>query len=483
MASISKNYLYNVIYQILLMILPIVTTPYVARVFGAEGVGIISYTQSVANYFLLFAMLGVKNYGNRSVARVRDDKGKLSETFWNIYSLQLLLTILAILAYSIFIFISSQNYKMILIIQVIFIMSAAFDISWFFFGLEHFKITVIRNIIIRILSVVAVFAFVKTSDDLWIYILITAVSALLSQIIVWPFIKQYIIFKPPSYQEIVKHLKPNMVLFIPVVAVSIYKIMAKIMLGTMSDIEQLGLYENADKIINIPLGLIVAFGSVMLPRMSNMAARGQVVESQKYIEKSMNFIMFIAFALAFGIAGIAPVFAPLFFGLEFIETGKIIANLAPTIIFISWANVIRTQYLIPNQQDKAYILSVIIGACVSLLLNIILVPKYAANGAVIGILAAEFSVAFIQTFMVRKEITIKVYLIKTLPFFLIGLIMYFFVRLCELIPINQIYLLFIQVIVGAIIYIVISYIYLSIIRDQNLVELKQKITKKNYKKQ
>ncbi len=192
--NIKKNFIYNVLYQILIMILPLITTPYIARVIGANGVGVQSYTYSVVNYFVLFAMLGVNNYGNRSIAAVRDDKEKLSKTFWSIYGLQAILSIIMLIIYMFYlIFITNEN-KVIAGIQSIYIFSALLDINWFFFGIENFKITVTRNAFIKVISAFSIFIFVKKQDDLYIYSLILVIGTIISQVILWFFYKTIYIF-------------------------------------------------------------------------------------------------------------------------------------------------------------------------------------------------------------------------------------------------------------------------------------------------
>ena len=170
MSSIKKNFSYNLVYQVLNLVILLVTSPYIARVLGPDKSGIYSYTYSVANFFLLAAMLGVNNYGNRSIALIRDDKEKLSKTFSSIYVLQLLTSAISVTAYVIYLVWIIDANRTVALVQGVYLMSAAFDINWFFFGLEKFKLTVTRNMVIRILSLVGIFVFVKDQNDLFIYI-------------------------------------------------------------------------------------------------------------------------------------------------------------------------------------------------------------------------------------------------------------------------------------------------------------------------
>lgn len=178
MSSIKKNLTYSVIYQILIIIIPFITTPYISRIVGKEGIGIYSYTYSIAHYFIIFAMLGLNNYGNRVVAKCRDDKEKLSKEFSSIYVFQVIMSILMIILYLIYIFICDKKYLIFSILQVLYVVSTLFDINWLFFGLEKFKLTIIRNVIIKVVSTIFIFLFIKKSEDLIIYTFILSISSL-----------------------------------------------------------------------------------------------------------------------------------------------------------------------------------------------------------------------------------------------------------------------------------------------------------------
>ncbi len=428
MNSITKNFMYNVVYQILLILLPLITTPYISRVLGSGGLGTYTYTYTIANYFVLAAMLGVKNYGNRSTAAVRDDRKLLSRTFWEIYGLQFLCSAAVLAVYLIYVLAFVKEYQLIALLQTIYVLSGLMDISWLFFGVEQFKITVTRNIAIRLVNLACIFLFVKDQGDLWIYTLIMTLGTALSQGYLWLYVKRLVDWHRPRLKDLWNHMIPELVLFIPIIAVSLYTMMDKVMLGAMSTMSQVGFYEGASKILNIPLGVITALGTVMLPRMSNLAAKGKVRESGKYIQNSMIFAMFLASGMMFGIAGIAEDFVPLFLGEEYSSCMLLIRVMAPTVPFIAWANVIRTQYLIPNHEDKSYIISVVLGAAVNLAVNALLIPRLQALGAVIGTVCAEGSVCISQTVMVRKKLAIGRYLKDTWMYFLFGAVMFLLIQ-------------------------------------------------------
>lgn len=228
MKKTEKNIIYNAIYQLLLICLPLVTSPYLSRILGVKGIGMYSYYYSYAYYFVIAIMLGLNNYGNRSIAICRDHKKELDKTFSEIYSMQLIIGIIVLIFYIIFC-ISTKNIITFLFIP--YIVSAIIDLNWFFFGLEKFKLTITRNIFIKLLSVALIFIFVRKADDIYNYVIIMSFGFLLNQICILPFVRGNVNFNYQSIKKFKHHIKPNLVLFIPVIAVSLYKVMDKIMLG------------------------------------------------------------------------------------------------------------------------------------------------------------------------------------------------------------------------------------------------------------
>lgn len=466
MKDVKKNFVLNIAYQILVLIIPLITIPYVSRILGSEGIGIYSYTYSIVYYFMIFAMLGLNNYGNRTIAKCRDNKKVLSKTFKEIYLMQFLTSIGMVILYILYVIIFDNKYTSIAFIQCIYVVSCTFDINWFFFGIEKFKLTVTRNTIIKILSLIAIFIFVKRSDDVWIYTTILAAGTLLSQILLWPFVKKYIDNSKVNFGDVKKHFKPCLILFLPVIAVTIYKMMDKTMLGAMTNVREVGFYESAEKIINVPNAIIAALGTVMLPRMSNIYSKGESSEAKKMIEFSIKLMMFLAFAMSFGLIAISEDFTTLFFGSEFTKTGMLISLLSITVVFLSWGNVLRTQYLIPKELDKIYITSAFVGAIVNLIFNFIFIPIFASTGACIGTIAAEFIVMLYQTVMIRKELPIKKYLRAIIPFLLSAVVMLIIILGIGVIDFNIYVKLATQMIVAIIVYGLLNYKYvISVIKD------------------
>ncbi|WP_065219522.1 MULTISPECIES: flippase [Butyricimonas] len=459
MGIIKKNLIYNVTYQILVIILPFITAPYISRVLGAHDVGVYSYTQAFANYFYLFAMLGVMNYGNRTIAAVRDNSDVLRKTFWEIFSFQFFVGMLVSVAYIFYCIYFVEEDKLIYYMQFFYVISGVFDINWACFGLEKFKLTTIRSVVVRLGMVVAIFLFVKERSDLAVYTGILSVGNLIAAFAVWPFVLKRIGFKMPTLEGILKHLKPNLILFFPVIAVSIYHLMARLMLGGLSTEEEVGFYTYAERITQIPNTLILALNSVVMPRMANLYAKNDQSTTRNLMDKVMLFAMFMSALMAFGLAGVAPIFAPWFYGNEFTRCGLFIVLLCPIIIFKGWAGVLRTQYIIPKGRDKVYIISLTTGAIVSLLLNFLLIPKYCGTGAVMGTLGAELSVCLVQFALIRREIPFAMYLRDGLVFCGFGIVMYLVISYMSRIEMSPFFLMLMQIVTGTLIFVIPAVFY------------------------
>lgn len=428
-SGLKSNLIYNIIYQILLIIVPLITAPYISRVLGTEGIGEYGYTYSITHYFALFAILGISTYGNREIASVKDNKEKLTKTFWEIFSVQLTTGSLSFLCYVLFLLLFNFKYKLIFLVQGLYLFSAVIDISWFLFGIEKFKTTALISTVNKLANTALIFLFVKSRNDVIVYTLIVAGGVLINHLIYMILLPKYIEKGSCSFILLKQRIKPILILFIPVIAVSLYKYMDKIMLGTMLSTSEVGIYESAEKFINLPLGVITAFGTVMLPRITNMKANKDDRNIDRYNFVSMIFIMFLSFGISFGLAGVSKVFIPWFYGEDFGPSADVLLVLLPSVLFISWANVVRTQCLLPNKKDVEYCASVIIGAIVNLVINWVLIPRMGASGAAAGTTIAEFTVCLIQCISTRKYLDFKRYIIYCVPLAFAATIMFLLIRI------------------------------------------------------
>lgn len=459
--KLKKNLSYQTLYQLLTIITPLIVTPYISRILGSNNIGIYSYTYSIAYYFVMFALMGVMNYGNRTVSANNTTRENRSRVFWEIYSFQFMMAIIMTIGYLIYVLLFCHYQKAISLIQVVYVMSTIVDISWLFFGIEDVKPVVIRNTIVKLVSLIGIFMFVKESTDLWIYTSLLTGGQFIGSATMWLSVKQYVDFVIPTFTGIKKHIIPNIMLFIPVISISVYKTMDKIMLGMLSSDSQVGFYTNAESLINAPMGFIVAVGTVMLPRITNLLSNGDVEQSVKYFKKSLKLTICFSCAVAFGLIAVAPTFVPLYYGDGFNDCIFLIQGQAFVMLFLAWSNVVRTQFLLPHRHDKQYIVSIVSGACINVILNIILIPKYQAAGALIATVFAEGAVCFIQSLDAAKHINMKICIKDNLYFLFSGIIMYILIRaISEFVQIQSsiLYLLF-QIIFGAIMYIFLMIIY------------------------
>lgn len=480
--QVTKNYFYNLIYQVIILIIPVITAPYLARILGAQGIGIYSYNYSIAYYFGLFAMLGVNDYGNRSIAKCLEDEYRINKTFCEIFYMQFLMGAIILFVYIGYSLLLSDNI-LISLCYIPFIISYILDISWFFFGKENFKIILVRNTIIKLLTAISIFTFVKSKNDVCIYILIMSIGNLFSQIIVWVIVLKRYHFLRVEFKDIWKHFKPNLILFIPVIAVSIYRIMDKIMLGIFSSMEQVGYYENAEKIISILLSFITALGTVMLPRMSALFAKNDKKQIKKMISNSMVYVSFVTPIVTFGVAAIANNLVSVYYGNNYLASGKILQLLCITVPFISYANIVRMQILVPQSKDKEYVISCFAGAIINVILNYILIPRLYAVGAAVGTIAAELTVLLVQVLAVKDSLYIKNNIKSIALFWCNGIIMFLGVSVFQRCYINNIIKLIGSVLLGALIYGIMLMIQLLIFRDAFLTMVLTRLKQKKYFKE
>lgn len=461
----GKNLLFQTAYQILNTCLPLITAPYLARTLGANQLGVFSYTSSVVAYFSLFAMLGTVNYGTRSIASFVENREKRSISFWEIYEMQVMVTLCSIVLYFLYYFFVCKDNHLIVLIQSLTLVGCLLDINWLFFGCEQFKTTVTRNFFVRMATVVCILLFVKKEDDLWIYTLIMLLGTVISNGILWLYVSRLIDFKIIGLKKILKHVKPNLILFVPILAMSVYHVMDRTMMGLLSTYEQSGYYYNADKIINIPLGILNGVGTVMLPRMTALFEQKADKEAIKLFLLSIEGIIAVGTAITFGISAISPEFTPWFFGAGYEPCILLIVMLSPALLIKGISNTVRTQYLIPLHKEHILTKSVIYGALINLVINILLIPKFGAIGAVIGTVAAELGACVVQLNAICKELYFGKNLIASVIYVLAGLVMLVVVRLISLLPIGGCMLLIIETLAGALTYSVICLTFWKVTKN------------------
>ena len=422
--SITKNYIYNMVYQVLILILPLITTPYLSRVLGAEGIGIYGYTYSIVTYFILFGSLGVAMYGQREIAYAQENVEARKKVFIEIVIFRFI-TISIAIAFYYFLFIRGAEYQIYYQILLLELIAAAFDISWFFQGMEEFKRTVTRNVLVRICSVSLVFILVKTKEDLAKFTLIYSLADLIGNLSLWLYVPKYIKGVKVKNVNVFKHLPQITLLFIPQIANQIYKILDTTMIGALvSDKTETGYYEQGQKVIRLLLTIVTSLGVVMVPRMASTFASGDKEKIKSYMKMSFKFVFFLAFPIMFGIISISQAFVPVFFGSGYDKVVILINIISPILILMGMANVLGTQYLLPTKHQKEYTISVTIGVIFNFILNYILIRKFASIGASVATVLSELIVVIIQFQFVKKEINLKNLFGMAWKYLLSGMIMF-----------------------------------------------------------
>ncbi len=448
MNNIKKNYIYNVSYQIFALLVPLITTPYVSRVLGVEGIGIYSYTYSMVRYFWILSAIGTTTYGMRIIGISQGDLEKRSEKFWNLFSLKIILSTIFIGTYLIYIFFIAEN-KIIALIQGIYLLAVTFDIAWFYQGMENFKKIIIKNFIIKVLNIIFIFLFIRKKEDLVLYIFGLAFFQLLGNLSMWISLKKLI--RPINFKKLhpLQYLKPCLELFIPGVATQIFAIIDKSMIGWIThSLEENGVYEQAFKIIDMALVLITTLGTVMIPSISREFKNGNKEIIREKLDLSFKFTFFLAFAMIFGIIGISSKFVPIFFGNGYEKSIIILNILSILFLFMGINNIIGNQYLISTDQQNIHTKYLIIGGIINVILNIILIKYLGAIGAAIASVIGEGIIMCLEIRFLYKSKQYNFFenLKYILKYLVSSLIMFLFISVCRNFMTNIYKILFIIII-------------------------------------
>lgn len=402
--SIKKNYIYNLTYQILTLLTPLITAPYLSRVLGADGVGTYSYIESISSYFVLFATLGLTTFGQRETSYVQDDRKKRSIIFWETNIIELIASIICIVIYVLF---SMHQSKPELYLVLVFnLIAVIFNISWFFQGMEEFGKIVARNIFFKIVNIVFIFAFIKSKDDLIWYLFGTSFFLFLNNASYWLMVPKYI--DKPEFKELhpARHLTTVMSLFVPTIAIQIYTVLDKTMIGVITqDAFENGYYEQAIKISRMVLTIVTSLGTVMIPRIGFLYEKKEIDKVKDYMYRGYKFVWFLGVPLCLGLLMVASNFVPWFFGDGYDKVSTLIGVLSFLILAIGINNVTGIQYLIPTKRQNIFTITVLIGACVNFVLNYFLIRVFQSYGAAIASVVAETTIAVVQIIVVRKELS------------------------------------------------------------------------------
>lgn len=443
------------IYQMMLMLIPVVTVPYISRTLGASEIGVYSYTYSIVQYFILLGNLGISMYGVRSVAYVRESYVNRSKIFFELMIMKLIMFIISISLYSLFVFLYKE-YTFIFILQGIFIVASAVDISWFFIGLEDFKKTISRNIVVKLMALISVFIFIKTPDDITLYVAINALSTLLGNLTLWTYLRKRIQRVKWKKLQLKTHVRPVLFLFLSQLLTQIFANMNKLFLGNFSTFEQTGFFENADKVIRMLSAFVTAIGNVVFPRVANEFHKGKIRNANRYTVLSFQVINMIAFPLLLGMILIAKNFSVLFFGESFAGIEYVLSTLVVGLLFMGWGAIIGQQYLIATNQTIKPVITIIAGIIISIILSILLIPHYGALGAALSSVFGEATIAIIQVILVRKSLKMPLFK-ETLKYAFAATLMYLAGWGMGMLTDNIFYSICLQIMVGIVVYIILMF--------------------------
>ena len=471
--SIKKNFIYNLSYQILALLTPLVVTPYVSRVLGAESVGFYSYANAMVSYFLLVAVLGTATYGQRAISYVQQNVEERSRAFWEIFIVRLLTSVITLVAYAVymFLFVSEEQFLVYLILTLN-IVNVIFDISWFMQGLEEFGKTAIRSIIFRILSIVSIFVFVKTEQDLYLYVIFMVAYTVLGNISLWFYLPKYLC-KVKGIQPF-RDIKSILQLFLPAMATQIYTVLDKSMIGWLSEgFSENGYYEQAEKIVKVALTAVTSLGIVMIPRISKTYKEGNIEKVNYYMYRSYRFVWMMSIPIMFGFIAVASTFVPVYYGEGYEKCEPLISIFSVLTVFIGLSNVTGMQYFVPIGKQNILTLTVVIGAVVNFILNLILIPFFSSVGASIASVIAEFCVTLSGFIYIKKtkRFALKPVFTCSWKYWIAGGVMCGLVFLIKYFLPVKTWALLVLIAAGVVIY----FVMLLILRDKFLFEILNKI--------
>lgn len=464
-ASISKNYIYNLLYQIFSLAIPLITAPYLARILKPDGIGAYSFANSITSYFVLLAALGTSSYAAREGARIRDDKHKLSKLFYEITILRIIMTAISYLLF--FIIVKNNDYNLVLYLTCGFsILTVGIDSSWFLESVENFKLLSLKDFIAKIISLVLIFTLVKTKSDLVLYIAIQTIGILIPNLLLTIFIFKKLEKVSLKDIKIIKHLRETLVYFIPSIATSIYSILDKTMIGLIlkSDFES-GYYDQAYKIHQIILTMITSLSTVIGARTSHLFAIGEEKEIKDIIYKAFRFLGIISIPAIVGIQLCSKNFVLWYYGDDYIKVANLIRCFSPLILIIGISNILERSYLTPVGKKKQSAIILIIGSIFNFMTNIIFIPKLNTYGAILGSITAEVIITILHVYLSKNFVSIRKmfsnYYRYVIASIFMGIIVYFAGNIGTIGPVTTI----LQVTAGIISYAII----LLLMKDEDII--------------
>lgn len=415
--SIKKNFILNSILSVTTILVPLLTFPYISRVLLVEANGKVNFASAVINYFILFSALGIPTYGIRVCATIRDDKKKLSRV---VHELVFINTIMTAITYAVFIlclfFIPKfyQEKELLLITSINLLLNVA-GMNWLYSALEEYKYITIRSLIIKFISVILVFTLLHSPKDYKLYAAILVVSTVGANVFNLIHSRKFVTYRWLGDYQIKKHLKPIFVFFATTLAISVYANLDTVMLGFVSGDVEVGYYSAASRIRTTVATLAISLGTVLLPRLSYLANNEKMEQFKGMLRKSFEFMFLMAVPLTLYFVVYAKPVVLLLSGDAFEGAVIPMQLLIPTVFFAGLSNVTGTQTMVPLGKENKLLVSIMCGAVIDFLLNMIFIPRYGSSGAAFATLTAEIVVLIVQIIYIKdlvKEISIEKFVIR-----------------------------------------------------------------------
>lgn len=473
--SVKVNYILNLINTGTQMLFPLITFPYVCRVIEADGIGQINFFQSIISYISLFTCLGIPMYAIREIARDRSDVVQMNRTAMEILLLHSMLTLVGYAIVAILCLTVPQiqvNIPLFLILSLT-IFFTAIGCEWFYKGIEDFKYITIRGLIIKTVSVVLLFIFVKSKTDLLYYGCYTVFGVLGGNIFNFYRLRKYIHRENIIFSElhIKRHIKPVLKVFSFSVVTSIYLQLNTVLLGFLKNALAVGYFAAATKVMQMLLMMSSCLGSVMMPRASHLIAENKEDEFNRLIQKSYDFTLAIALPMTIGLIFCAPSLITALCGVKFEHSILPSQIIAPIILMVAISNVFGIQVLFPKGKINIVTLCCGIGAVADLILNLCLIPFFSYIGTSIAYLGAEVATTVSMYFIGRKYIPIIYFKKSHLTYALGCIVMALALYGISLLQLPTLTILFLQGCCGVLAY----FIILCICKDEMLVQILSKI--------
>ena len=388
--SIKKNFAYKSVLTLSTYLINFITFPYVARVLGVERIGLVNFVDNTVNYFLLFATMGVGLLGVREIAAVKEDKKRRDQVYSSVLALNLLFTLVSLGIYLLCVVTIPKlcQYDELFYIGTAKILFTVFLVEWFFTGVENFRYITLRSILIKVLYIISVFLFVRDTSDYRLYFILTVGVVVLNALINQLYIREFVRVRWNNIQ-LFKYLKQNVTLGIYTLMTSMYLTFNVMYLGLVSNNTEVGYYTTAFKLYSAVLGFFTAFTNVMLPRMSSLLANGEKDRFQELVNRSFSVMSTCCIPLILCSMIMAPQIVYILSGPGYEGAILPMRIIMPAAFAVGVAQVLAIQVLMPMKKDKVLLVASIIGAVVSLLINLLVVPYIESVGSAVVLLCSE----------------------------------------------------------------------------------------------